>query len=210
MNISEILRDFRTKYQGTFVFTENPETGREILCRLDEIAESSERNAVLYLSSKEAGKLQLNLASSQRLLFRYPQVGTFQMGKDAVVCRRKVPHRSYTRGLYSNNHMFNYAVSSILGTTNSVRFDLNTVSAAFEAQKYPLDEAIKLLVSMKVRSVALKGMWSLCQPVSEGGTEFLLLYGFDFVGTLDKDLVFKPARGMEVLLPEVSRLLMGL
>lgn len=207
MNINEIMRDFRTKYQGTFVFAKNPETCTEVLCKLEEISEDADRNAVLSLMSREHGRLVLNMASSHSLLFKFPKVGTFQMGKDSFLVMRQPPHRTYTRGFYSNNHTMNNCMAGVIPGLAKARWALETVQAAFDGKKMSATEAANVLHKGKARSVALKDRWSLAQPFSEGAKQLVLMHGLDYVGQVDDNLVFTPTRGCETIAAEASRIL---
>ena len=208
MTPNEILRDFRTKYQGTFVWLKTPETHKEILCFIDAVAENRDRQAVIQLSSNEFGKLVINFASNHTMKFRFPTIGSFQYGKDSLVVERRAPHRQYQRGLGPANHGIYACTTSftadVLGTHG---MDLNTVEAAFRQEKYRGVEALDMLSKGKHRSVALSGRFSLTQSLDKNDMP-MLFHGTTFIGRVKSDLTFVPQKGAEVLADEAQRALL--
>lgn len=209
MTPTEILRDFRTKYQHTYAWITLPDSKRAILCHIDAVAEQRDRQAVLQLSSSEYGKLVINFASNHEMRFRFPNVGSFQHGKDSLVIRRRAPHRQYQRGLCVTNHELVSATKYLTyDTLPEPQFSLETVEAAFKAEKYSARDALALLEKGKHRSVALEGVYSICQPIDEAGG-YPIFMGDIFIGKVDDKLAFTPYKGAEAYKPEVDAIMSG-
>lgn len=208
MTPNEILRDFRTKYQGCFVWAKLPNQDKEVLCTLDAVKEDRDRQAVLQLSSDEFGKIFLNFASTHELRFKFPNIGSFQYGRDSFVIVRRAPHRQYQRGFCAANHwMYNCASSIAAGIIPEAEFTLPVVAAAFEQKKYRGFEALSLLKKGKHRSIALDGMFSMTQPMDEGGEMPFMFMGNTFIGKVKDDLTFVPCRGADIYQQEAQRAL---
>lgn len=208
MTPNEILRDFRTKYTNTFVWTKLPDSGKEVLCHVDAIQENRDRQAVLQLSSTEYGKLVLNFASNHELRFRFPNVGSFQYGKDSLIIRRRPPHRQYQRGLGAANHEIFACTHLMTGDVfPAAQMDLPTMAAAFKQEKFRAREALPLLSKGKVRSVALDGSYSLSQAM-DSIDQYMLFCGITCIGRVDDKLKFTPYRGADVFQEEVQRILL--
>lgn len=205
MTPAEIIRDFKTKYLNTYVWMGLPESGKEVLCRIDAIIESRDRQAVIQLSSTEYGKLVINFASNNDMKFRFPTVGSFQYGKDSIVVRRRAPHRQYSRGLGAANHVMHVCTEGVVDFT-AVEMNLRTIEAAFKAEKYRGSEALAILGRGKHRSVALAGMYSMSQPLDGGEMPFLFADTV-FIGRVSPELEFIPYKGAEVFVPEVQQML---
>ena len=208
MTPNEILRDFRTKYQGTFVWLKTPETHKEILCFIDAVAENRDRQAVIQLSSNEFGKLVINFASNHTMKFRFPTVGSFQHGKDSLIVQRRAPHRQYQRGLGPANHMLYACTGNFTGDVLSgPQMDLSTVESAFKQEKYRGVEAYEMLSKGKHRSIALGGHFSLTQSLDKNDSP-MLFHDATFIGRVRADLTFVPQKGAEVLADEAQRALL--
>lgn len=208
MTPNEILRDFRTKYQNTFVWLKTPETKKEILCCIDSVAENRDRQAVIQLSSSEFGKLVINFASSHEMKFRFPNIGSFQHGKDSLLVFRRPPHRQYQRGLGPANHSISCCTDIFTSDVlYAPQMSLDTIKASFEAVKYRGSEAYKLLMLGKHRSVALGGLFSMTQPLDKVDMP-MLFCGTTFIGRVKDDLTFAPQKGAEVLADEAQRTLL--
>lgn len=209
MTPNEILRDFRTKYQHTFAWVVLPETSKEVLCYIDAVNDQRDRQAVIQLSSSEYGKLVINFASNHEMRFRFPNVGSFQYGKDSYVIRRKAPHRQYQRGLGVANHEMASATYYLTyDMENEPAMNLSTVAAAFRQEKYSARDAMALLKKGKHRSVALEGWFSISQPVDNTGL-YPIFMGNMFIGKATDELEFVPYKGAEVYKNEVDQILMG-
>lgn len=208
MTPNEILRDFRTKYQHTFVWLKAPETGKEILCYIDAVNENRDRQAVIQLSSSEFGKLVLNFASGHEMKFRFPNVGSFQYGKDSLCIFRRAPHRQYQRGLGPANHYISTCTENFTGDVlPSPQMGLDTIRASFMAEKYRGNEAMALLAKGKHRSVALGGRFSLSQPMDKVDMP-MMFCSTTYIGRVKDDLTFVPAKGAEVLADDAQRALL--
>src|ERR1044072_8421526 len=208
MTPNEILRDFRTKYQHTFVWLKAPETGKATLCFIDAVNENRDRQAVIQLSSIEYGKLVLNFASNHEMKFRFPNTGSFQHGKDSLVIVRRAPHRQYQRGLCVANHSLHacteYFTADML---YAPQIGLETMTSAFKQEKFRGSEAMAMLSAGKHRSVALGGRFSLAQTMDKVDMPMLFL-GTTYLGRVKDDLSFVPHKGAEVMADEAQRVLL--
>ena len=209
MTPAEILRDFRTKYQHTYAWVVLPDSSKEVLCHIDAVSDQRDRTAVIQLSSNEYGKLVINFASDHQMRFRFPNVGSFQHGKNSLVIQRRAPHRQYQRGFGGANH---YVVSATQYLTYDMESEpilsLDVVESAFKAEKYSARDALVLLGKGKHRSVALDGWFSICQPIDDTGL-YPVFMGNMFIGKATDKLEFVPYKGAEVYKDEVNQILMG-
>ena len=208
MTPNEILRDFRTKYLHTFVWTKLPDSGKEILCHVDAIQENRDRQAVIQLSSIEYGKLVLNFASNHELRFRFPNVGSFQHGPDSLVVQRRAPHRQYQRGLGAANHIIQTCTASLTADIlPPVMLCMEVMQSAFKQEKFRAREALPLLSKGKVRSVALDGMCSMSQSL-DAIDQYMCFCGTVCIGRVNEKLEFTPYRGADIYQDEVQRILL--
>lgn len=173
MNINEAVSDFSRRYEETYVLVKFPNQEKENVFHVDHVQRDDDHGAVLQLSSDEYGSITLNLGTQHEILFKYPNVGTFQYGKDAYFFRR-LPARQYRRGLCSGNAYFAMPPSLLFGSPTNWNWGL--VNASYHGKKYSLEDAIKMLCSRKFRSVALDGGWSLTQPLVEGSDKFHMFF----------------------------------
>lgn len=208
MTPNEILRDFRTKYLGTYAWVRLPDSGKEVLCSIDAVAENRDRQAVVQLSSNEYGKLVINFASNHEMKFRFPNVGSFQHGKDSLIVRRRAPHRQYQRGLGAANHEVFTCTAGLTGDVfPEPGVNLDTMASAFKAEKYRARDAFAVLGKGKHRSVALDGNYSLSLPLDERA-DYMLWCGMSLIGRVNEKMEFSPARGAEVFAEDAQRILM--
>jgi hypothetical protein len=172
MNNSEVIQDFRRRYERTYVFLANKKTGSEDLVFIQEVAESDSKIATISLEGLDIGVLRLNLGSDGfGLRFKYPPVGVFQYGRDACIFRRR-PQRQYRRGVCNDNSSLYNTTREICG--NHINFSLKTVTAAYKAATFPVGIALDMLNKKNVRSVALPNNFSLAlSMVDEKGDHFL-------------------------------------
>ena len=209
MTPAEILRDFRTKYLHTYAWVVLPDTSREVLCYIDAVSDQRDRQAVIQLSSNEYGKLVINFASDHQMKFRFPNIGSFQHGKDALVIRRRAPHRQYQRGFGNANH-------EIVSATQYLTYDvlpeptlsLDIAESAFKQEKSTARDAMVLLGKGRHRSVALDGWFSICQPIDETGL-FPVFMGNVYVGRTNDKMEFQSAKGAEMYKDEINNVLVG-
>ena len=210
MTPNEILRDFRTKYQHTYVWLKAPENGKQTLCFIDAVVENRDRQAVIQLSSLEYGKLVLNFASNHEMRFRFPNSGSFQHGKDSLVILRRPPHRQYQRGLCAANHALSCCTEVFTSDTHlGVQFSLDTINSAFQQVKYRGAEAMAMLKTGLYRSVALGGRFSLTQPLDKVDMPMLFLNTV-CLGRVKDDLSFVPLKGAETMVDEAQRVLLDI
>lgn len=186
MNINEIMHDFRRRWEQGFVWVEHPESKEESLFYVDRIADDQIKVGTIELSSPEYGKILLNMGTAHTLKFKYPPIGVYQNGMDAYIFRRR-PERQYKHGIYHGNSsitLVHHKMTGRVPRTEALKFD--DVLAAFNGEKYPFAEALRMLGSGIFRSVALQRNWSLClSPVDK--ESYVLLYWDTPVGTVDRN-----------------------
>lgn len=173
MNLNDIVHDFTRRYGDTYVLVQMPGESEKNVFYVNSIVPDDEQGAVLQLSSNEYGSIKLNMATGHNIFFEYPNVGTFQHGKEAIIFRR-VPARQYRRGLCSGNAAF-IQPANRLWAQRRVDWTWDVVNDAYNAKKYSLSDAMKMLKSGKYRSVALAGGWSLSLSPT-ANTNYLLFY----------------------------------
>lgn len=172
MNNAEALNDFRRRYEGTYVWLSMEELKKETLVLVDRVEDNSSKIGVLHLNSSEYGVLTVNFGSSEHSLrFKYPPVGVFQHGTQALVFTRK-PSRQYRRGLCADNSGMVNVAYSFVGRT--VRWTADEVQSAFTHQVYAVWDALKMLGDKKVKSVALADDYSLVKSFEKNSKDHIL------------------------------------
>jgi len=161
MTQDEIVAEFRKKYEGTYIYVQEPNSIEENLFYVRSIEPSSDKVGILNLESDNIGKIRLNFGSAHTLKFLQAPVGVFQSGPDAMFCRRK-PGRQWRRGICSDNTTINTTVSQVVQNRRG-EFDFNLVQDAFAGAFTSLKDAFAKLNSKKFRSVALFEGFSLSQ-----------------------------------------------
>lgn len=174
MNQTQILNDFRRRYEGTYVFVEFPDNPKEELFHVDRIEESASTVGILCLSSNDYGKIRLNFATDHTLKFKYPPVGVFQHQKQAFYFRR-VPAKQYARGICSGNSDVQAVTSQIVRFSDPMTFAM--IDDAFKAQKYGITGAMYLLTKKGYKSVALEDNFAVSAPLTN--SENFVLFYFD-------------------------------
>lgn len=170
MNNSEVIADFRRRWEGTFVWLEMEERKKEVLVKISRVEESASKIGVLHLDSDEFGAITLNLGSEgHNIKFKYPPVGVFQYKRDAFMFQRR-PLRQYRRGICSDNSTMYNITRQIMG--NYSRWSLAEVQAAFAHKTSTLSEALDRL-QHDCRSVALPGNYSLCSSFTKDPSHIL-------------------------------------
>lgn len=166
MNNSEVVQDFRRRYEGTWVFLKMENKGVETLVKVHEVSESFSKVAVLNLESSEHGMLTINLGSEgHSLRFKYPSIGVFQHGRDALTFRRR-PTRQYRRGVCPDNSSMGPVTRNFAG--NFVAWTTNELKSAFDHNTFTPKEALVGLSTSKMRSVALADNFAISESVFEG------------------------------------------
>lgn len=185
MNIDEIMRDFKRRWEHTYVWVVPPNTTEESLFYVDRIVEDPDRVATMTLSSPEFGKIVLNYGTAHTLKFKYPPVGVFQHGQRAMIFRR-TPSRQYKHGICPGNSEFYEPTVEVLRAArrnNELPFDL--VQNAFQNVTSKYKEALLMLKSGRYRSVALKDNFSLCLGMGKENN-YILFYWDTPVALMDK------------------------
>lgn len=186
MNTQEIVQDFRRRYENTFVQVSMEQKGVKVLGRMVQIAEDSDKLAVMQIDTKTFGRLMVNFGSEEyQIRFEQPKSGVFQFKHGAQVwCRR--PERQYTRGVCASNAAIVPTTNKITGGIGAVSFSLDSVHAAFEHQTYGMSFAMKALNGGKCRSVALHNDFSVALPMTPGGY-YYVFHWLNLVGAVDKE-----------------------
>ena len=174
MNNNEVLTDFSRRYAQTYVFVVFPDSSEESLFHVDAIDLNPDKLATMQMSSPDYGKIILNFGTSHTLKFKYPNVGVYQHGKDAVMFQR-LPAKQYKHGICSGNSYFGPVWHRIMHGTNWIGHEI--IMDAFVGKTFKFTEALKMLASKKYRSVALRNNFSLM--LSTTSTEGLILLFWD-------------------------------
>lgn len=162
MDINEILSDFKRRYEQSYIWVVPPDSEEESLFFVNRITADRCSVANLELTSPEFGKIILNMGTSHTLRFKYPPVGVFQNGPDALMFRR-IPAKQYKVGLYCGNASIVPVYNTLIGKRqhNDEELAFEQVLSAFRAETYTFKDALKMLGSGKYRSVALARNFSL-------------------------------------------------
>lgn len=183
MTPEEIVQDFARRYNGTFVFVQEPNGDEEHLFKIDQVEGDATRLGVLHLSSNEVGRIKLNFGSAHTIKFIPAPVGVFQHQGKAYTCRRR-PQRQFRRGICSDNTEINTVTYAF--TRDRAGFSYELVADAFKRQVYPLKDALAMLDSKNYKSVALPRNFSLSAPFTK--TKDSLLFFWDVpVAKVNKD-----------------------
>lgn len=176
MTNDEIVQDFRRRYEGTFVWLEKQESQpcEGTLVRVDAVQNSPDKLAVMVLSSREYGKMQINFDSDEyRLLFKYPPVGVFQHRDDACLFRRRA-ERQYTRGLCLANSVLHNTTRGVIGVI--IRFDVDSIAAAYKKLTYAPQHGLERLRKGLARSVALPDDLSISLSMSNKNKDYIIFH----------------------------------
>jgi hypothetical protein len=208
VEISEILNDFKRRYEESYIWVAPPNSNdEESLFFVNKITSDRKSIANLELTSPEYGKIILNMGTAHTLKFKYPPVGVFQNGKDAYMFRR-IPAKQYKYGLYNGNSLvvpvFNMITAqSIRPSRDQLKFD--DVLAAFRGEQYTFNDAIKMLGSGKYRAVALRRNFSLClSPLAK--ENYVLLHWETPVAIVDVsgNVLFMYEKSFESVIKQVK------
>ena len=184
MTNTEIIQDFRRRWEGTYAWLFMDQKQEEVLVHIDRVEDNLDKVATLSVNSLKYGGMALNFGSADHeLRFKYPPVGVFQFADDAYLFRRR-PQRQYRRGICPDNSVLVNVTRMVTG--NRARFDAKEVQAAFEHKTYPESEALKLLAK-GYKGVALRNNFSLTQPLEEGNPDYILWHWGHPVARVDKD-----------------------
>jgi hypothetical protein len=159
MNNQEVVSDFRRRWEGTYVWLNMENLHEECLVVIERVEDNNDKVATIHVTSQKFGQLVLNLGSDEHeFRFKYPPVGVFQHGVDAVSFQRR-PARQYRRGICPDNSVIGNVTRRVVG--NTTRFNIATVKAAFDHCVFTKDYALKMLEAGTHRSVALFGNYAL-------------------------------------------------
>lgn len=174
MNVHEVVNDFARRWTGTYVWLYMENLGREVLVKITSVEEHPKKIATITITSKEYGDMKLNFGSdASRLKFKYPPVGVFQHGTDAVMMQRR-PARQWRRGLCSDNANLIYTHRYL--SAKSLPWDLAAVQAAFDHKIMAKEDALRMLNKGLARSVAMDNEFSLCLSTNLTDTGHVLFH----------------------------------
>lgn len=160
MNNEEALADFRRRWEGTYVWLALEEKGEDALVYVNRVESNENKVGVLHLTSEKLGSLTINLGSDgHSLQFRYPPVGVFQHGGDAMVFLRR-PSRQYRRGICSDNSSMYNVTRSVTGVL-STQWSVGEIQSAFDHKVSTFADALAQLRKKGIRSVALRNNYAL-------------------------------------------------
>lgn len=185
MTNEEALADFRRRYEHTYVWLRMEDKDVETLVHVDRVANDENKIGVLHLTSEKFGSLTINLGSSEHCLqFRYPPVGVFQHGADALVFFRR-PARQYRRGICSDN-------SSLFNVTRQVTgrgtdWSAGEIQSAYDHKVMTLPEGIKALKHPAMRSVALPRNFAITKSMIKSVSDHILFHWMNPVAYLDPE-----------------------
>lgn len=159
MNDHEVINDFSRRWSNTYVWMYMEQLGREVLVRITSVEEHPKKIATINVTSKEYGNFRINFGSeTSSLKFKYPPVGVFQHGIDAVMLQRR-PQRQWRRGLCSDNATINPTHRWLSGKV--CQWGLEIVQSAFDHKVLSTSSALEQLNKRKIRSAALPNSFSL-------------------------------------------------
>lgn len=186
MDNRECLSDFRRRYEGTFVWLAIEEKEIETLVYVRRVEDHESKVGILHLDSAEYGSLSINIGSDgHHLQFRYPPVGVFQSGNNALVFARR-PARQYRRGLCGDNSTLFDVTRSVTG--RSARWDASNVQAAFSHKVMTLPDALKKLESRKrMSSAALASNYAVAKSMTNGDDSFVLFHWTNPIARLNPE-----------------------
>lgn len=183
MNNAEVIADFRRRYEGTYVWLKMEGPGCETLVHVERIEGDNTKMGILHLTSQEYGELRVNFGSSDHSLkFKYPPVGVFQCDDQALIFTRR-PTRQYRRGLCTDNSSLVTVSSRMI--SNTARWTMNEVAAAFKAERVSFDRALNQMQDKRIKSVALANEFSLCKSVTKD-KEHMLLHWENPIARIDR------------------------
>jgi len=171
MNNAEVVADFRRRYEGTYAWLWMDRTQEETLIHIDRIEDNNDKVATINVTGAKYGQLVLNLGSEEyELRFKYPPVGVFQHGDDAMFFRRR-PMRQFRRGICADNSYLGNCTRGFVG--NRARFGTPEVQSAFDHKTFGEKEALKMLDGGKHRGVALRNNFAMILTVDENPDHLL-------------------------------------
>lgn len=175
MEYSEIVEDFRRRYEGTYVWIQIEEKDEEFLAKICEVVYNGTKIGVIYLDSEEFGNLTINMGSKgHSIKFKYPPVGVFQNGYDAFFFRR-IPARQYRRGMCNDNSLIENIVSEYINGFEATLSE-SKIKHAFRHNTYSKLAALKLLGKPLYKSIALKNNFALCRSFLQDGDDHILFH----------------------------------
>lgn len=183
MNNAEVISDFSRRWANTYVWMYMEQLGREVLVRITSVEEHPKKIATINVQSQEYGQFRINFGSeTSSLKFKYPPVGVFQCGTDALMLQRR-PARQWRRGLCSDNATLIPTHRWITG--KNTQWALSTVQAAFDHKIFTVKDALEQLNKRKVRSAALPDAFSLMLSPTVVHKGHLLLHWGEPVAEVD-------------------------
>jgi hypothetical protein len=164
MEPRDVVSDFRRRYENTYVWLTLEDCKKETLVHVERVEDSSTKHAILHLQSQEYGQLAINFGSEDHTLrFKYPPVGVFQHGGDAMVFTRR-PSRQYRRGICADNSTMVRVTRQVCGERN--QWTIDEVASAFKHETFSFKAALGLLKHKANRSVALVDDYSICRSMT--------------------------------------------
>lgn len=159
MNNAEVVADFSRRWANTYVWMYMEQLGREVLVKITSVEEHPKKVATINVMAQEYGSFRINFGSeTSSLKFKYPPVGVFQSGVDALMLQRR-PARQWRRGLCADNATVMPTHRWITG--KQVQWSLKVVQDAYDHKVLTVNEALLQLNKKKARSVALPHAFSL-------------------------------------------------
>lgn len=184
MNNTEVLRDLVRRYQNTFMLLDDPKlkiaSPHVVYCAQ---LENTPQGGTMMLKSQKVGTIIYNLPSDVHIRYRFPNVGSFQMGGVSFVFSRRVA-RQWRRGICEDNA--NISAPGFAGeVSKKQRIHYDSLEKAFEGIQYTIDHAFHtLLTNDNYYSCAVKGNYTLTRTPSQDN-EVALYYMNRYLGMFD-------------------------
>lgn len=175
------VRDFARRYSQTYVRlgqAANPKKLAVVYC--SDVIQQDNGEVIARMTTERRGKsFNVMLPGPQKISFEFPNIGTFQFGKQAKAFVRN-PERQWRRGICNNTARV-YDFSFGMDGRNNLDFELLT--AAYEAKQFSPEDAVKMLNKREAQSVAVFGNFVFAAaPHIEG---YAVFYMLDMVGIID-------------------------
>lgn len=175
------IRDFARRYSQTYVRlgqASNPNKLAVVYC--SDVIVQDNGEVVARMSAERRGKqFSVALPGPQKVSFEFPNIGTFQLGKQAKAFVRN-PERQWRRGICSNTARI-YDFSFGMDARNTL--DFPSLTAAYEAKQFSPKDAVKMLNKREVQSVAVFGNYVFAAAPHIDG--YAVFYMLDMVGIID-------------------------
>lgn len=155
VNWSQIGEDFSQKYESTFCRYISPIDKAKHIFQINHVEVSDEGPSEFVLFNKKHGELFLKYDTDTELDFEYPDVGYFQLGKQAHRFSRLFM-RQWKKGICDSTAKMSFPYARLAGGRWESYLNHDTLEGAFNGKtSNDLSSAVKLLDNESYVSVAL-------------------------------------------------------